>query len=55
MENLARFIANNPALFEDKHVLELGAGCTGVVGLTAAKIGATRVTLTDCPEIVEVT
>jgi len=40
------FLKRNPELVKGKRVLELGSG-TGIVGLYAAKLGATHVTLTD--------
>lgn len=36
---LAQFIGQNPALFQGKNVIDLGAG-SGVVGIAAAKVGA---------------
>lgn len=40
------FLKRNPELVKGKRVLELGSG-TGIVGLYAAKLGASHVTLTD--------
>jgi predicted nicotinamide N-methyase len=40
------FLKRNPELVKGKRILELGSG-TGIVGLYAAKLGATHVTLTD--------
>jgi predicted nicotinamide N-methyase len=34
-----------------QHILELGSGC-GIVGMTAAILGATSVTVTDLPELI---
>ncbi|XGW10956.1 hypothetical protein V3C99_012448 [Haemonchus contortus] len=45
---LAEFLCSNSELFRNKVCLELGAG-TGILGLTAAKLGARRVILTDYP------
>ena len=44
--NLAYFVANAPSLVQGRRVAELGAGL-GIVGLTAAKVGAATVTLVD--------
>ncbi|CAJ0931933.1 unnamed protein product, partial [Mesorhabditis belari] len=48
---LGQFIVSNRHLFEGKRVLELGSGATGVCGLTAGKVGAKSVTLTDHPAL----
>ncbi|PAV59406.1 hypothetical protein WR25_03529 isoform C [Diploscapter pachys] len=47
LEAETQFIISNRRLFEGSTILELGSGATGVVGITAAKIGAKRVYLTD--------
>jgi predicted nicotinamide N-methyase len=39
---LARYVLDNPALVQGKHVLDLASGC-GVVALAVAKAGAQRV------------
>ena len=44
--NLAQFIADNPSLVAGQRVAELGSGLA-VAGLTAAKVGASTVTLVD--------
>jgi predicted nicotinamide N-methyase len=43
---MCEFLKRNSELVKGKRVLELGSG-TGIVGLYAAKLGATHVTLTD--------
>ncbi|KAK8720251.1 hypothetical protein OTU49_013473 [Cherax quadricarinatus] len=40
-----------PVRLSDCHVVELGSG-TGCVGLTAALLGASKVTITDLPQLV---
>ncbi|KAJ8604770.1 hypothetical protein CTAYLR_001010 [Chrysophaeum taylorii] len=47
--DLARFLEAHLDLVRGARVLELGAG-TGFVGISAAKLGAARVVLTDLPE-----
>jgi Lysine methyltransferase len=48
---LTRYLEQNPALLRNHpRVLELGAGC-GVVGISAALLGAPHVLLTDLPEL----
>lgn len=49
------YISANHYLFEGRVILELGAGCTGIPGLVAAKCGAKLVIFTDHPESEEVT
>lgn len=49
------YISANHHLFEGQVILELGAGCTGIPGLVAAKCGAKLVIFTDHPESEEVT
>ena len=44
--NLARYLTDNPDLVKGQRVAELGSGL-GVAGLTAAKVGASAVTLID--------
>jgi predicted nicotinamide N-methyase len=44
--SLCKFLTVRPAVVNDKHVLELGAG-VGLPGLLASKLGASRVMLTD--------
>ncbi|VDN84012.1 unnamed protein product [Brugia pahangi] len=44
------YISAHHYLFEGCTVLELGAGCTGIPGLVAAKCGAKLVIFTDHPE-----
>ncbi|CAB3403719.1 unnamed protein product [Caenorhabditis bovis] len=48
---LAQFICINEHLFKNRNILEIGSGATGICGLTAAKLGANRVWLTDHPKI----
>lgn len=48
-----RAIMNNPHLFKDKIVLDVGAG-TGVLSMFAAKAGAKHVYAIECSEIVHV-
>ena len=43
---LATFLCENPDVVAGKRVLELGSG-VGIVGLTAASLGAASVTVTD--------
>lgn len=45
---LSRFIESKPQLFEDKTILELGAGA-GLPGCCAAAVGAAEVFITDHP------
>ncbi|CAI5443765.1 unnamed protein product [Caenorhabditis angaria] len=47
---LADFIFCNQELVKNRRILEIGSGATGVCGLTAAKIGAAHVWLSDHPE-----
>ena len=47
---LAKYLEAHPSLVRGKSVLELGAGC-GLLGLVAATLGASRVTLTDLPHV----
>mmetsp|Transcript_29324 Transcript_29324/g.44745 ORF Transcript_29324/g.44745 Transcript_29324/m.44745 type:complete len:239 (+) Transcript_29324:2-718(+) len=47
---LAEYLTDNASEVSGKRILELGSG-TGVVGLTAASLGATEVILTDKPEL----
>ncbi|VDO13002.1 unnamed protein product [Brugia timori] len=47
---LSDYISAHHYLFEGCTVLELGAGCTGIPGLVAAKCGAKLVIFTDHPE-----
>lgn len=47
---LSEYLTDNMSQVSGKRILELGAG-TGVVGLTAASLGATDVILTDKPEL----
>ena len=47
---LARELAARPGWMRQLPVLELGAG-TGLAGLTARKLGASRLTLTDLPNL----
>ncbi|MCP9262222.1 putative RING finger protein 4 [Dirofilaria immitis] len=49
-EVLGDYISAHHYLFERCVVLELGAGCTGIPGLVAAKCGADLVIFTDHPE-----
>ncbi|KAK6102754.1 putative methyltransferase family protein [Brugia pahangi] len=49
-EVLGDYISAHHYLFEGCTVLELGAGCTGIPGLVAAKCGAKLVIFTDHPE-----
>uniref|UniRef100_A0AAF5RXU2 N-acetyl-D-glucosamine kinase n=2 Tax=Wuchereria bancrofti TaxID=6293 RepID=A0AAF5RXU2_WUCBA len=49
-EVLGDYISSHHYLFEGCTVLELGAGCTGIPGLAAAKCGAKLVIFTDHPE-----
>uniref|UniRef100_A0A1I7W3J0 Methyltransferase-like protein 23 n=1 Tax=Loa loa TaxID=7209 RepID=A0A1I7W3J0_LOALO len=49
-EVLGDYISAHHYLFEGCIVLELGAGCTGIPGLVAAKCGAKLVIFTDHPE-----
>uniref|UniRef100_A0A914WEN1 N-acetyl-D-glucosamine kinase n=1 Tax=Plectus sambesii TaxID=2011161 RepID=A0A914WEN1_9BILA len=44
---LAQYICNKRDLFKNASVLELGAGGTGLPGITAMKLGAKRVVFTD--------
>lgn len=44
---LARYLCEHPHLVRDRSVLELGSGL-GLVGATAAALGARLVVLTDC-------
>eukprot|EP00931_Biecheleriopsis_adriatica_P114537 TRINITY_DN9034_c0_g3_i1.p1 TRINITY_DN9034_c0_g3~~TRINITY_DN9034_c0_g3_i1.p1 ORF type:complete len:256 (-),score=58.86 TRINITY_DN9034_c0_g3_i1:62-808(-) len=44
---MSRWLINQPELVRDKNVIELGAGI-GLVGATAAAMGAKSVVLTDC-------
>uniref|UniRef100_A0A0R3RVZ6 Methyltransferase-like protein 23 n=1 Tax=Elaeophora elaphi TaxID=1147741 RepID=A0A0R3RVZ6_9BILA len=44
------YISANRYLFEGQIILELGAGCTGIPGIVAAKCGAKLVIFTDHPE-----
>jgi predicted nicotinamide N-methyase len=43
---LARYLEQRPFLVQNKHVVELGAGC-GLVGLSAGALGAASIMLTD--------
>uniref|UniRef100_A0A1I7V0X6 N-acetyl-D-glucosamine kinase n=1 Tax=Caenorhabditis tropicalis TaxID=1561998 RepID=A0A1I7V0X6_9PELO len=45
------FLCTNRETVDGKIVLEIGAGATGVAGLTAAKLGAERVWMTDHPSL----
>ncbi|CAG9531857.1 unnamed protein product [Cercopithifilaria johnstoni] len=49
-EVLGDYISANHYLFEGRIILELGAGCTGIPGLVAAKCGAKLVIFTDHPQ-----
>ncbi|VBB29264.1 unnamed protein product, partial [Acanthocheilonema viteae] len=49
-EVLGDYVSANHHLFEGRVILELGAGCTGIPGLVAAKCGAKLVIFTDHPE-----
>jgi len=49
-EVLAAHIAESQHLVTNQRVLELGAGC-GLVGMTAAALGAAKVVLTDTAEV----
>ncbi|PFX29574.1 protein arginine N-methyltransferase 3-like isoform X2 [Stylophora pistillata] len=50
-ESYRDFILNNPAVFKDKIVLDVGCG-TGILSMFAAKAGATRVIGIDQSEII---
>ncbi|KAG7359806.1 methyltransferase-16 family protein [Nitzschia inconspicua] len=43
---LAKYLESNPAIVEEKKILEVGAG-TGLVGIAAAILGAKEVVVTD--------
>jgi Lysine methyltransferase len=45
---LTKFLEQEPAVVKDKSVLEFGSG-TGLVGIAACILGATRVIMTDLP------
>ncbi|CAI2336500.1 unnamed protein product [Caenorhabditis sp. 36 PRJEB53466] len=45
------FLCSNREKIRDGTVLEIGAGATGVCGLTVAKLGAKRVWMTDHPNL----
>eukprot|EP01038_Epipyxis_sp_PR26KG_P007637 gene7637-10396_t len=49
---LAQYMIKNPSMFYNKRVLEIGAGC-GLIGIVAAKLGASTVTITDIEAQVE--
>lgn len=49
---LSEYLSCNAAQVSGKRILELGSG-TGVVGLTAASLGAADVILTDKPELMQ--
>ena len=49
---MAQFLCENPTLVKGRDVVELGAG-PGLPGVVAAKLGASRVTLTDLPSELE--
>lgn len=49
---MAQFLCENPTLVKGRDVVELGAG-PGLPGIVAAKLGASRVTLTDLPSELE--
>jgi len=48
---LARYLQHAASCVVGRRVLELGAGCGGVPGITAAALGARHVTLTDLPHV----
>ena len=45
---MAEFLCEHPERVRGKTVVELGAG-PGLPGIVAARLGAARVVLTDCP------
>lgn len=49
---LAKYLEHNPAIVQNKHILELGAG-TGVCGISAAYLGASYVVLTDLAYVIK--
>lgn len=46
-------VHRGPSYLQDRHILELGSG-TGLVGLVAAKLGASKVTVTDQLPLLEI-
>lgn len=46
---ISRYLENDPTLFKDKYVLELGAGA-GLPSLVCAILGARKVVVTDYPD-----